>query len=490
MYAKEFGRSGAVIQDGKKTPGVKIRNLIGKTLSHFSASQADGSKPVQISIKPFQSHQVKKSLRYISSCCLFLFPALLLAQNIDLGGTAQSTPKYPAKNSNEGIGWGASIEVGRNARAAEDELKRGNAAAAAAAAERAVKAAPQNARLWFLLGYTSRLAGEFAKSVEAYQQGLKLDHTNLDGLSGLAQSYQRMGRLEDARRLLMQVVSAAPKRESDLLMAGELFLQSGDPQQGIALLLRAESLHSSSRAEVMLAVAYLKLKEPERARQMLDRARSHDPKNPSVFRAVANFYREQHDYKAAIAALKSAPGQNSDLLADLGYSYELNGDYPQAAEAYSKAANLAPRQIGLQLSAAQAELRSGEIDRARSFLARAAQIDPNHYRLHALRAQLARTENHRAEAIREYEAAIASLPNAAVPEGRLYPVELRLNLAEALREMGDDGAAQQQIADAERLVNQLRIEGTGRAQSSCAYVLPYVLAPTIWTAQRPTCRRP
>ena len=121
----------------------------------------------------------------------------------------------------------------------------------------------------------------------------------------------RMGRLDDAKRLLMQVVNAAPKRENDLLMAGELFLQSGDAQQGIALLSRAESLHPSSHAEVMLAVAYLKLKQPERARQLLEQARSHDPKNPSVFRAVANFYREQHDYKAAISALKSAPGQNS-----------------------------------------------------------------------------------------------------------------------------------------------------------------------------------
>ena len=96
---------------------------------------------------------------------------------------------------------------------------------------------------------------------------------------------------------------------------------------------------------------------------MLDRARSHDPKNPSIFRAVANFYREQHDYKAAISALKSAPGPNPEVLADLGYSYELDGNRQQAAETYSKAANLAPRQIGLQLSAAQAELHVAEIDR-------------------------------------------------------------------------------------------------------------------------------
>ena len=46
--------------------------------------------------------------------------------------------------------------------------------------------------------------------MEAYQEGLKLERANLDGLSGLAQTYQRMGRLEDARRFLMQVINAAP----------------------------------------------------------------------------------------------------------------------------------------------------------------------------------------------------------------------------------------------------------------------------------------
>jgi tetratricopeptide (TPR) repeat protein len=273
-----------------------------------------------------------------------------------------------------------------------------------------------------------------------------------------------MGRTGDAKRLFMQVIDASPKREQDLLMAGELFLQSGDSQQGIALLSRAEALHPSSHAEVMLAIAYAKAKQPERARQLLERARSHDPRNPSVFRAVANFYREQHDYKAAIAALKNAPGQSPEVLGDLAYTYELDGNRRLAAEAYAKAANLAPKQIGLQLNAAQAELNSGQNDQARNFLARAAQLDSNHYRLHALKAQLARAENHNPEAIREYQAAIANLPNGAVPEGQLYPIELRLNLAEIYRETGDDAAAQAQVVDAESLVNRLHIEGTARAE--------------------------
>ncbi len=408
---------------------------------------------------------MKKNLLVTSSLCFLLFlPLLLCAQEIDLGSGSQNGSKNSKKPATEGMGWGTSIEVGRNARAAEDDLKRGNSAGAAVAAERAVKAAPQNARLWFLLGYASRLAGQFPKSVDAYQQGLKIERNNLDGLSGLAQTYQRMGQLSDARRLFMQVISAAPQRENDLLMAGELFLQSGDVQQGIALLARAESVHPTSHAEVMLAVAYLKLKQPERARQMLERAKSHDPKNPSVFRAVANFYREQHDYPAAIAALKNASGQNPEVLADLAYTYELAGDQRLAAESYKRAANLLPRQIGLQLSAAQAELHLGEMDGARAFLARATQIDPNHYRLHALNAQLAHMQNRNPDAIREYQAAIASLPNAEVPEGPLYPIELRLNLAEIYHETGDEAAAKQQIASAETLVNQLHLEGAPRAE--------------------------
>ncbi len=60
-----------------------------------------------------------------------------------------------------GIGWGSSIEVGRLARAAEDALRRGNPTAAADYAQRAVNAAPQDNKLWFLLGYTSRLAGRY-----------------------------------------------------------------------------------------------------------------------------------------------------------------------------------------------------------------------------------------------------------------------------------------------------------------------------------------
>ncbi len=174
---------------------------------------------------------------------------------------------------------------------------------------------------------------------------------------------------------------------------------------------------------------------------MLDQAKKHSPGNVEIFQAAANYYREEHDYKSAITTLKSAPHMTPSVLADLGYTYELDGDKQRAAEAYTRAANEKPKEIGYQLSAAQSQLRLGDFEKARKYLNRAAAIDPNHYRLHAIRALLAKEENRQADAISEYNAAIRALPAGGVPEGQLYPVQFRLNLAELYRESGDDQAA-------------------------------------------------
>jgi tetratricopeptide (TPR) repeat protein len=409
-------------------------------------------------------------------CSLFLSVAAL-AQTFEVDGQqsqpASNSPNNKTKaqpagqantNGDNGIGWGSSIEVGRLARAAQDALRRGNPGAAADYAERAVKAAPQDNKLWFLLGYTSRLAGRYQTSIDAYQRGLQMSPGNADGMSGLAQTYARMGRNDDAKRLLSQVIRENPKRTNDLLILGELEMRTGDTQQGINLLQRAEAQQPSAHAELMIAVAYLKLKQPEKAKQMLDLAKKHSPNNVEIFQAAANYYREEHDYKAAITTLKSAPKMTPSILADLGYTYELDGDKEQAAQAYARAANEKPNEIGYQLSAAQAELRLGDTEKTRQYLNRAAAIDANHYRLHAIKALLAKEENRQADAIAEYKAAIAALPAGGVPEGQLYPVQLRLNLAELYRESGDDEAAHQQLAMAEQEISKLNVEGTAKAE--------------------------
>lgn len=411
---------------------------------------------------------MKKNYLLLTFCFLLMW-RWADAQTFEVNGPSGDNAPPSSKQSKKGtapnaaIGWGSSIEVGRLSRAAEQELAKGNAAAAADYVERAVKAAPENNRLWFLLGYTSRLAGRYGQSVDAYQHGLRVEPNSVEGLSGLAQTYMRMGRSEQAKRLLLQVLATNPRRPAEQAMAGEIFLQSGDLRNAVDMLQRAEAAKPSVHTEVLLATAYLKLKQPQPAKQMLDRARARG-KSADVFRAMANFYREEHDYNAAIKVLQELPQKSPDLLAELGYTQALAGDNKGAADTYVRAANAAPRDVKIQLSAASALVQAGDSERARHYLARADALDANHYRLHAIKAELARSEKSTNEAIQEYNRALANLPASGAPEGVLYPIQLRLNLSEMYRDAGQQEQAEQQIKLAESSIHQLDIQGPPRAE--------------------------
>ncbi len=414
---------------------------------------------------------MKKFLFYVTFCSL-LAAAPVAAQTFEINGQPpQNAPQKQNKSGqktapgpSDSIGWGSSIEVGRLSRAAEDAMKHGNPAAAADYVARALKAAPNNNRLWFLLGYTSRLAGRYQPSVDAYQHGLQNEPNSVEGLSGLAQTYMRMGRADEAKKLLLQVIAANPRRPIDLMMAGELFLQSGDLQQGVSLVQRSESLQPSAHAEVLLATAYMKMKQPERAKQLLDRAKARGGKNADVFRAVANYYREMRDYKSALATLLQVPNKTPDLMAEIGYTYALNGDKKQSADAYVKAANGLPRDLKTQVSAAEALVRLGDMENARKYLGRAEAVDPNYYRLHAVRADMARTERRTQDAIKEFNVALANMPAGGALEGVLYPIQLRMSLAEQYRDAGEPDNYKQQVALAHRQIAQINVEGPAQPE--------------------------
>lgn len=368
-----------------------------------------------------------------------------------------------ASASTGGMGWGSSIEMGRNARAAEDALQKGNYSAAMNFAQRMTQSAPNDARNWFLLGYASRLAGKYQVSVDAYDHGLAKQPNSVEGLSGLAQTYMHMGKADEAKRLLLQVIAANPRRPTDLAMAGELFMRSGDLARAGSLLERSEAIQPSVHAELLLAIDYMKQKQPDKAKQMLDRAMKHGPGSTDVFRAVAEYYRESQDYKSAIEILQRVPHKSADVISEMGYTYELAGKKKESADTYEKAAAMAPESVTIQLAAAQAQLRIGDLDKTRTYLARAEQLDPNHYRLHAARGDLAAVERRDNDAAQEYLAALAAIPEGPA-EGVLYPTQLRLELIDAYRNLDDQAAIQQQLARAQQELAAIRMEGPQRVE--------------------------
>jgi tetratricopeptide (TPR) repeat protein len=376
--------------------------------------------------------------------------------------TPQGTTPDQSTSSNK-LGWGSNIQNARLARAAELALKSGNYGAAVEYAQRAAQAAPNDPQLWFLLGYAARLDHKFELATNSYNRGLRLNPSSLDGISGLAQTYSNMGRTDEAVRLLNQVLSADPKRVNDSVLLGELLMRSGDYSGALNVLGRAEQTQPGSRAELLLALSYQHLKQFDQANHYLELAKQHAPNNPEVQRSMAGYYRETGNYPAAIAALKSIRNPKPDVRAELAYTYQLDGKQDEAAKLYAQAANAAPSDLALQLSAAQAEVTDGSIDRAKPFLQRATAIDPEHYRLHAVLGEIARLQEHNEEAVREYTAALAHLPDSAA-EGPLYGIQLHMNLVELYHSLGDESSAHQHLEVAQTQIGGLDEQGANRPQ--------------------------
>jgi len=417
---------------------------------------------------------VKSRFPLTSFCIVFLVSAAL-AQTYDINGQGTSAPnsqkpKTTAPDSTQdnsgqnssGFGWGSGIDVARQARAADAALKRNDYAAAVSLAERAAKSAPQDAELWFLLGYAARLDGRYPVSVDAYNRGLKLKPNSVNGMAGLAQTLAKTGRNAEAEQLLKRVVEANPKDANSLQLAAELLLTS-DPSQALEFLKRADTVQASAHTDLLIAHTYERLGQPEQVTHYLNLAKNRAPNDPEVMRAVAGEYRDQGQYDQAIATLKAIPKKSADAEAELAYTYGLAGKQQEAADLYMRLAKSAKGNLGLDLSAAQALVGLGQQDAARNFLEDAKRIDGNNYRLHAIQGAIAESDNRYADASAAYKAALANLPGK-VQEGPLYPIELRLNLYELDLRQQDDAAAKQQLEAAFAAINQVNVASSSRPE--------------------------
>ena len=125
-------------------------------------------------------------------------------------------------------------------------------------------------------------------------------------------------------------------------------------------------------------------------------------------------------------------------------------------------------------SSAQRRLNCGSAipTRLANYLNRAAAIDANHYRLHAIGRCWRRKRTARPMPSPNTKPPSRRMPAGGVPEGQLYPIQLRLNLAELYRESGDDQAAHQQTGDRRSRRSTNSMCRARRKPSSCGFALP------------------
>ena len=106
---------------------------------------------------------------------------------------------------------------------AEGEYARGVAATkskewsvAEAAFGRAVEMKADYAEAWNGLGYALRNQGKYPASLKAYDEALRLKPDYPDALEYLGEAYVKMGRIEDARRVLERLRPLDGERAREL----------------------------------------------------------------------------------------------------------------------------------------------------------------------------------------------------------------------------------------------------------------------------------
>jgi len=405
---------------------------------------------------------------------VFAFGALACsagAQDYSVGSDAAKSPQAPAAQKqgqaaqkqapDQQLGFGSNIQNARLANAAVQALQHGDRVQGLDYARRAAQAAPGNPQLWFLVGYAARLNSRYEEAAESYTRGLRLSPGSPEGSSGLAQTYSMMGRTEEAQKLLREVIASDPKRRDDILLLGDITMRSGDYAGALEWLRKAEQLRSDVRSELLLAISYQHLNQADQANHFLEMAEKRAPDNPEVERTMAGYYRQVGNFNKAIAELLAIKNPKPDVTAELAYTYQLAGKLVESARVYSLAANAQPKDLGLQLSAAQAQIAAGSIEKANAFLDRAKGIDANNYRLHAVLGEIAKIQDRNQDALTEYLAAVANLPKEP-GEGPLYGIQLHIDLMNIYKDLEDDAGAHRELETAQAAINALGNQGSNR----------------------------
>lgn len=114
---------------------------------------------------------------------------------------------------------------------------------------------------WMAEGRFEARGGSIAAAIECYENAIALDPGMWDALSGLADLYNKQGRLDDALEMFSRAIEAEPALQDAHYQMGHIYLQRKDIARAAEAFERELKVTpKSGRVHNDLAVAYLHLK--------------------------------------------------------------------------------------------------------------------------------------------------------------------------------------------------------------------------------------
>ncbi len=327
-------------------------------------------------------------------------------------------------------------------------------AAAAAELHRIVTALPELVSARFLLG-AALLAQDNLNQAESQLARVVLEAPeNLEARKLLAQVRLRLEQPNDAMRALTSDQTDESDPQVSALL-GLAYLQLGEDSRALQLFERsAASNPGNHNAQLELAVAYLRAKEPKKASALLR----------SIPRVDGDSRREMLLVAAATAegGMDAGKSQVEQLLRDhpddpgtlntAGRFFAQLGEFERSRALLAKALAARPKDIETLLNVARVEAAAGNPGAAAGRLEGVLAIDPNNTVARLALAELAVRGNDMAGAARWFEEVTKRQPNAIEPRLQLAKIYLRAKRTkdadDLLRALGTEAANRHEVLNA------------------------------------------
>ncbi len=206
------------------------------------------------------------------------------------------------------------------------------------------------------LGHCYYSLGEYERAAAHYARLLEQSPGDVEARRGLALSSLRLGDRERALRELLAVVERAPDHADAWTWIAQLRFDDGDAEAALDAVLRARDLAPFEPRPWFLA-----------AQVLFDLGRDEEAKIAEARHAELD--RATQQIRQLETRLALDPDQRSDW-AELARLHASIGDRASARRAWSRLAETAPSDVGLQLGVLEALLESGDGAGAASFAPR------------------------------------------------------------------------------------------------------------------------
>jgi len=129
---------------------------------------------------------------------------------------------------------------------------------------------PNNANLYFLLGYSARAEGQYDAAVSAFREVLRLEPDNPDALGNLGYIASQRGQNEEAMKFLNRTIELDPKNYPAHHDLGRLLVKLRKYDEAISVLKRGVELNTKDAGiHYQLFLAYSRLRRKDEAEREL-----------------------------------------------------------------------------------------------------------------------------------------------------------------------------------------------------------------------------